>query len=62
MYHPKFDGPLILHEDMGTYVPRPHQRVISKLNAGLGYLYYRQKTLRFEPLPETMVNEDKARG
>ena len=60
MYHPHFDGPMILHDDMATYAPRIHQRVIAKLTAGLGYLYYQEKRINLEPLPETMVNEDQA--
>lgn len=60
MYHPKFDGPLLLHEDMGTYAPRDHQRIIARLTTGLGTLYYQQKKIKLEPLPETMVNETEA--
>ena len=60
MYHPKFDGPLLLHDDMGTYAPRIHQRIISKLTAGLGHMYFQEKTLALEPLPETMVDEGGA--
>lgn len=60
MYYPKFDGPLHLHDDMGTYAPRVHQRIIAKLTVGLGHLYYREKVIQLEPLPETMVNEDEA--
>ena len=65
MYHPHFDGPLILHDDMGTYVrvrhhPRIHQRIISKLDFGLRLLYQHEKRIHLEPLPETMVNEDQA--
>ncbi|MEZ0482975.1 hypothetical protein ACAW87_00385 [Fibrella sp. GW2-5] len=65
MYHPHFDGPLPLHDDMGTYDrvrshPRIHQRIISKLNFGLRILYQQEKRIKLEPLPETMVNEDQA--
>ncbi len=65
MYHPKFDGPLVLHDDMGTYDrvryhPRIHQRIISKLDFGLRLLYQQEKRITLEPLPETMVNEDQA--
>ena len=60
MYHPKFDGRLVLEEDMGTYAPRVHQRIIAKLTSGLGWLYQRDKTIRLEPLPETMVDEAQA--
>jgi Uma2 family endonuclease len=60
MYHPKFDGPLVLQDDMGTYAPRIHQRIISKLDFGLRLLYQQEKRITLEPLPETMVNEDQA--
>lgn len=65
MYHPYFDGPLVLQDDMGTYDwvryhPRIHQRIISKLDFGLRFLYQKEKTIGLEPLPETMVNEDQA--
>ncbi len=60
MYHPDFDGPLMLHDDMGTYAPRVHQRIISKLDFGLRFLYQQEKRITLEPLPETMVNEDQA--
>ncbi len=65
MYHPYFDGPLVLQDDMGMhdrvrYHPRIHQRIISKLDFGLRLLYQQEKTIKLEPLPETMVNEDQA--
>jgi hypothetical protein len=58
MCHPYFDRPLLLHDDMGTYAPRVHQRIIAKLITGLGHLFYQEKIIQLEPLPETMVNED----
>ncbi|MBO0935001.1 hypothetical protein J2I47_00440 [Fibrella sp. HMF5335] len=65
MYHPYFDGPLLLHDDVGTYDrvryhPRVHQRIIAKLMAGLGHMHFQEKTLALEPLPETMVDEGGA--
>lgn len=60
MYHPKFDGSLLLHEDMGTYAPRSHQRIISILDSGLRWLYQKERTIKLEPLPETMVDEAEA--
>ena len=60
MYYPKFDGPLFLNDDMGTYAPRVHQRLISKLDFGLRQLYQIEKSISLEPLPETMINEDEA--
>jgi len=47
-------------EDMIVYGPKAHQRVISKLNSGLGPLYYERRKLHLEPLPETMLNEGEA--
>ncbi|TAE24440.1 MAG: hypothetical protein EAZ91_20440 [Cytophagales bacterium] len=47
-------------EEMSVYGPKAHQRVISKLNSGLGPLYYERKKLHLEPLPETMLNEGEA--
>ncbi|MBO0948201.1 hypothetical protein [Fibrella forsythiae] len=59
MYYPKFDGPLFLNDDMGTYAPRVHQRILSKLDSGLRWLFEKEKKINLEPLPETMVNEDE---
>lgn len=42
---------------MGINAPKPHQRVISKLTTGLGALYYLEKKINLEPLPETMIDE-----
>lgn len=44
---------------MGVNAPRPHQRVISKLNTELGILYYKQAAIPLEPFPEMMLDEDK---
>lgn len=44
---------------MGVNAPMDHQRAISKLNAGLGKLYYYDKVIRLEPLPETMLDEGR---
>ncbi len=44
---------------MGINAPIPHQRIISKLIASLGHLYYAQKSIALEPLPETMIDQDK---
>ena len=65
MYHPKFDGPLFVHDDMGTYDrvryhPRIHRRIISKLNSESRWLYQKDKLINLEPLPETMINESEA--
>ncbi|RCR65821.1 hypothetical protein [Larkinella punicea] len=47
-------------EEMAIYGPKAHQRIISKLNSGLGPLYYREGRITLEPLPETMLNEGEA--
>ncbi len=44
---------------MGVNAPRPHQRVISKLNTALGMLYYKQSAILLEPFPEMMLDDDK---
>ncbi len=44
---------------MGTNAPKPHQRVISRLLAQLGYQYYIVGSLALEPLPETMLDESQ---
>ncbi len=40
--------------------PKEHQRVISKLTTGLGVLFYLEKTIELEPLPETQIDEGQA--
>lgn len=47
-------------EEMSVYGPKAHQRIISKLNTGLGPLFYYKGTIKLEPLPETMLNEGEA--
>ena len=44
---------------MGVNAPISHQRIISKLIAGLGHLYYTLKKIPYEPLPETMIDESQ---
>lgn len=41
---------------MGINAPIEHQRVISKLITGLGNLFYVEKSIDLEPLPETMLD------
>ncbi|WP_128546007.1 hypothetical protein [Larkinella soli] len=60
MYFPPLSAPSLLHEEQGVWAPAAHQRAIAKLTMGLGVLYYREKTIRLEPLPETMLDEGKA--
>ncbi|MFP4092742.1 MAG: hypothetical protein ACLFT3_20710 [Cyclobacteriaceae bacterium] len=43
--------------DMCINAPKEHQRIISKLTTGLGQLYYHDKKISLEPLPETMLDE-----
>lgn len=53
-------GLSMVHEDeMGVNAPMDHQRVISKLNVGLGKLFYYDKAISLEPLPETMLDEGR---
>ena len=56
MYKPQKGQPFIAHED-GPNSPFDHQRVISKLTFELGLLYYQQKRIILEPLPETPLDE-----
>jgi hypothetical protein len=60
MYVPGTTDDLIFRDDMAVYGPKDHQRIISKLNTRLGSRYYDTKTIRLEPLPETMLNEAEA--
>ena len=52
--------PSLMREDdeMGVNAPMIHQQIISRLHVELGVLYYHQKSIRVEPLPETMVGEE----
>ncbi len=43
--------------DDGVNAPLQHQQVISRLHVELGILYYKQQTISYEPLPETMLTE-----
>lgn len=56
MYDLPYSKPFLVEED-GPNSPLDHQRVISKLIVGLGILFYREKTIAFEPLPETPLAE-----
>ncbi|GAA4410377.1 hypothetical protein GCM10023187_34870 [Nibrella viscosa] len=60
MYIPSASGLPLTYEEMSVYGPKAHQRVISKLNSGLGPLFYKEGTIRLEPLPETMLDESQA--
>ena len=60
MHTPGTSENLLFREDMAVYGPKDHQRIISKLNTRLGSRYYDTKTIRLEPLPETMLNEAEA--
>ena len=43
---------------MGTNAPKEHQRVIARLTHGL-YDLYLKGHVKYEPLPETMIDESK---
>lgn len=60
MYFPPVAGPPVVGEDQGVWAPVEHQRAIAKLTVGLGILFYREKAINLEPLPETMLDEGKA--
>ncbi|GAB4027687.1 hypothetical protein [Spirosoma gilvum] len=60
MYFPPLTPPSLVGEDQGVWAPADHQRIIAKLTTGLGVLYYHQKRISLEPLPETMLDEGKA--
>lgn len=42
---------------MGVNAPKIHQRIIGQLMMRLGILYYIDKKIPYEPLPETMIDE-----
>ncbi len=45
---------------MGINAPMIHQQIISKLHVELGVMYYHQKSIRVEPLPETLLGEESS--
>ncbi|MBC8153411.1 MAG: hypothetical protein H7Z72_10910 [Bacteroidetes bacterium] len=57
MYELKYPLPSLVQEDDGTNLPLDHQRVISRLTVCLGVLYYFEKKITLEPLPETPLGE-----
>lgn len=46
--------------DMGINAPKAHQRIISKLMASLGHLFYHLHQIKLEPLPETQIDEGQS--
>ncbi|TAE32355.1 MAG: hypothetical protein EAZ91_05345 [Cytophagales bacterium] len=50
----------LFKEEQAVYGPWDHQRAISKLNGNLAYLYYQEKEITLEPLPEAMLDEAEA--
>ena len=46
--------------DVSVNAPKAHQRVISKLTASLGHLFYHQHEITLEPLPETQIDDGQA--
>lgn len=59
MYTIKHRASMVHEDDMGVNAPMDHQRVISKLTVGLGKLFYYDKRIALEPLPETMLDEGR---
>lgn len=57
MYKPINNPPFLVNDDDGTNSPLEHQRTISKLTTALGVLFYREKAIALEPLPETPLGE-----
>lgn len=49
--------PSVHEDDMGVNAPLKHQQVISRLHVELGILYYKNQSIPYEPLPETMLAE-----
>ena len=60
MYFPKTNPLSLVNEDLGVWAPADHQRVIARLTMALGVLFYREKRIHLEPLPETMLDDAKA--
>lgn len=60
MYFPTTNPLSLASEDLGVWAPADHQRIIAKLTTHLGQLYYVEKAISLEPLPETMLDEGKA--
>lgn len=56
-YDPRASRFFVHKDDMGVNVPLIHQQVISRLHVELGILYYKQQSIPYEPLPETMLTE-----
>lgn len=44
---------------MGVNAPKIHQRIIGQLMMRLGMLFYIDKRIPYEPLPETMIDESQ---
>ncbi|QIP12932.1 hypothetical protein G8759_10010 [Spirosoma aureum] len=58
MYPPNPLSPTFVHDDdMGVNAPLKHQQVISRLHVELGILYYKDQSIPYEPLAETMLAE-----
>jgi hypothetical protein len=46
--------------EIGINAPKAHQRIISKLMASLGHLFYHLHEIKLEPLPETQIDEGQS--
>lgn len=55
-YSERTEPPFFVYDD-GVNAPLKHQQVISRLHVELGILYYKQRSIPYEPLPETMLAE-----
>ncbi|GAB3641507.1 hypothetical protein [Spirosoma arcticum] len=59
MYFPSATQPPSVGEDQGIWAPIDHQRVISLLTIGLDVLYYREKSISLEPLPDVLLRDNE---
>jgi Uma2 family endonuclease len=46
--------------ELGISSPKAHQRIIGKLMASLGHLFYHLHQIALEPLPETQIDEGQS--
>ena len=65
VYFIKFDNKcLMLYPETilenGINAPKAHQRIIGKLMASLGHLFYHLHQIELEPLPETQIDEGQS--
>ena len=46
--------------EKGISAPKAHPRIISKLMASLGHMYYHKQLIDLEPSPETQIDEGQS--